>query len=353
MDSASDIWDSQHWSKLCSLSGKDHQLPTKAGPPSLHFISTHSLFLTSPQSHPAVWVGLDLETASRCVWWQRTAFGWTTGTKRCGCLSFDAKSANPLWVHMVHPSVQLCLDPQLSPAKLASLLTSSPCSASSTWSKSKHARSQMTFTVIGYLRPSFPLYFTMAQWENTLQIQLSARNSFIKRSAEPPHLIHAAYAAQDSALIQHAATNRPNLLLTNMQKCLAADASMTLSLASQGITVFPLPDAFCSISQDAEQSIMGWGGKRGSKELQDISSPSKKHQDNSLAPSHSTEKLATIPTATGTGAGWIFVRVLACVGWSWLGFFAFRQINLEMECRGASFIVAQLEKCWFAVFVRV
>lgn len=81
--------------------------------------------------------------------------------------------------------------------------------------------------------------------------------------------------------------------------------------------------------------------ERGSKELQDISSPSKMHQDNSLAPSHSKEKLATIPTATGTGAGWVFVRVLACVGWGWLGFFAFTQINLEMECRGASFIVAQ------------
>lgn len=81
-----------------------------------------------------------------------------------------------------------------------------------------------------------------------------------------------------------------------------------------------------------------------SKELEDISSPSKKHQDNNLAPSHSTEKLATVPTATGTGAGWIFVRVLACVGWGWLGFFAFTQINLEMECRGASFIVAQLRK---------
>lgn len=140
-----------------------------------------------------------------------------------------------------------------------------------------------------------------------------------------------------------------------MQKCLATDASMTLSPASQRITVFPLPDASCSISQDVKQSIMGWGGKRGSispcsQELQDISSPSKKHQDNSLAPSHSTEKLATVPTATGTGAGWIFVRVLARVGWGWLGFFAFTQINLEMECRGASFIVAQLRKMLICSF---
>lgn len=117
-----------------------------------------------------------------------------------------------------------------------------------------------------------------------------------------------------------------------MRKCLATDASMTLSPASQGITVFPLPDAFSSIFQDVKQLIMEGGGggnrsfpllERGRKELQDISSPSKKHQGNSLAPTHSTEKLAMICTATGTGAGWIFVRVLACVGWGWLGFFAF------------------------------
>lgn len=90
--------------------------------------------------------------------------------------------------------------------------------------------------------------------------------------------------------------------------------------------------------------------ERGSKELQDTSSPSKKHQDDSLAPSHSTEKIAMISTAKGTGAGWIFVRVLACVGWGWLGFFAFTQINLEMECRGASFIVAQLRKMLICSF---
>lgn len=198
-----------------------------------------------------------------------------------------------------------------------------------------------------------PSLFHRGTVRKYLQVQLSARNSFIKCSPETPDLIHGAYAAQDSALIQPAATNKPNLLLTNMQKCLAADVSMTLSLASQGIAVFPLADAFCSISQDVEQSIMGWGGKRGRKELQDISSPSEKHQDNSLALNHSTEKLATIPTATGTGAGWIFVRVLACVGWGWLGFFAFTQINLEIECRGASFIVAQLRKMLICSFVRV
>lgn len=55
-------------------------------------------------------MGLDLETASRCPWWQRTAFGWISGAKCCGCLSFDARSVSPVWVHMVPPSVQLCLD---------------------------------------------------------------------------------------------------------------------------------------------------------------------------------------------------------------------------------------------------
>ncbi|KAJ7406585.1 hypothetical protein WISP_132718 [Willisornis vidua] len=46
----------------------------------------------------------------------------------CGCLSFEAKSTGPLWVHMgmVCPSVQLCLDLQLPPRNLASLLMWSP-----------------------------------------------------------------------------------------------------------------------------------------------------------------------------------------------------------------------------------
>lgn len=42
----------------------------------------------------------------------------------------------------------------------------------------------------------------MAQGANTLQIQLNARNSFFKCSPETLHLIHAAYAVQDLALIQ-------------------------------------------------------------------------------------------------------------------------------------------------------
>lgn len=43
--------------------------PTKIGLQSLHFISPHSFFLTSPRSHPAVWVRLGLETASRYPWY--------------------------------------------------------------------------------------------------------------------------------------------------------------------------------------------------------------------------------------------------------------------------------------------
>lgn len=38
------------------------------------------------------------------------------------------------------------------------------------------------------------------------------------------------------------------------------------------------------------------------------------------------------------------------MGWGWLGFFAFTQINLEMECRGAPFIVAQLSKTLICSF---
>lgn len=167
-------------------------------------------------------------------------------------------------MHTAHPSVQLCLDPQLSPAKPASLLTSSPCALLPALPQSQNMLKVKWHSQWLGIYVLHSLCFTMAQWANTLQIQLSARNSSIKCSPETPYLIHAVYAAQDSALIQHAATNKPNLLLTNMLKCLAPAASMTLSLTSQGITVFPLPDAFSSTFQDVKQSIMGWGGKRGS-----------------------------------------------------------------------------------------
>lgn len=72
---------------------------------------------------------------------------------------------------------------------------------------------------------------------------------------------------------------------------MAAEASMTLSPASQGITVFPLPATFSSVFWDMKQLIMEARGsnplhsQRGEKkkELQNTSSPSKKHQNNSLA----------------------------------------------------------------------
>lgn len=70
---------------------------------------------------------------------------------------FDARSASPLWVHTVPLSVQLCLDSS-SPLPSWHLCSHHPlCSASSTCSESKHAQSQMTFIVIGYLCPSFPV----------------------------------------------------------------------------------------------------------------------------------------------------------------------------------------------------
>lgn len=145
-----------------------------------------------------------------------------------------------------------------------------------------------------------------------------------------------------------------------MLKCLAPAASMTLSLTSQGITVFPLPDAFSSTFQDVKQSIMGWGGKRRSTapcfqrgEVRSCRTLLAQVKSIRMTVWHQVilqKKIAMISTAKGTGAGWIFVRVLACVGWGWLGFFAFTQINLEMECRGASFIVAQLRKMLICSF---
>lgn len=200
----------------------------------------------------------------------------------------------------------------------------------------------------------------MQQWADTLQIRFITRISFVKTSPEIPHVIHTANAAQDSALIQHTATNKFTFAANKHEEMLGHWCIHDLVSGITRNYCFPLTWCLLFHFPGCKTINHGRGGnrsflllERGRKELQDISSPSKKHQGNSLAPTDSTEKLAMICTATGTGAGWIFVRVLACVGWGWLGFFAFIWINLEMECRGASFIVAQLRKCWFAVFVKV
>lgn len=77
----------------------------------------HSFSLPSPQSPQQsgwgwIWaVPADAHGAEDSPWldhWSRAL--WLP----------HARAVSPLWVHMAHPSVQLCLGPQLSPAKLCS-----------------------------------------------------------------------------------------------------------------------------------------------------------------------------------------------------------------------------------------
>lgn len=106
---------------------------------------------------------------------------------------------------MVRPSVQLCLDPQLSPSQAGiSTHIVTTCSASSACSKSNGIHSDL----VGGTYILHSQCFTMQQQADTLQIQFIARISVIKTSPETPHVIHTANTVQDSALIQHAATNK-------------------------------------------------------------------------------------------------------------------------------------------------